>query len=174
MNSLDIIIACILGYCLIRGIFRGLIKELSSIVGVLAGVYLASAYYPLTSNLLSKWVANASYRDISGFLMIFCGVLLVVGVVGVIIRYLLKIASAGWVDRLLGTLFAVVKAVLIVSVILVILTSFLPKNAAIMKNSILAPHVVYVSEKIIQMVPESMKAEFYNKFKELKNTWKGM
>jgi membrane protein required for colicin V production len=173
MNSLDIVIVCILGYSLIRGVFRGFIKELSSIVGVLAGIYLASAYYPLTSHLLSGWITNVSYRDIAGFLIIFCGVLLIVGIVGVIIRYLLKIASAGWLDRLLGTLFAVVKGVLIVSVILVILTSFLPKNAAVIKNSVLAPHVISISEKIIQMVPESMKKDFYSKFAELKKSWKG-
>jgi len=37
MNPFDTIIAIILGYCLIRGFFRGLIKELSSIIGVLGG-----------------------------------------------------------------------------------------------------------------------------------------
>ncbi|PQP34359.1 colicin V production protein, partial [Desulfobacteraceae bacterium SEEP-SAG9] len=33
MNPLDILIIVIAGFCLIRGIFRGLIKELSSIIG---------------------------------------------------------------------------------------------------------------------------------------------
>ncbi|MGD9324868.1 MAG: CvpA family protein, partial [Desulfobacterales bacterium] len=34
MNPFDIIIIVILGYSLVRGIFRGLVKEVSSIVGV--------------------------------------------------------------------------------------------------------------------------------------------
>jgi len=47
MNALDVVIAVIVGFCLIRGIFRGLIKELSSIIGVFAGFYFAgnAEYY---------------------------------------------------------------------------------------------------------------------------------
>ena len=44
MNYLDIIIVVILSYCVIRGVFRGLIKELSSIIGVFGGFYAAYTY----------------------------------------------------------------------------------------------------------------------------------
>jgi len=55
MNFFDIIVVVILGYCFIRGIFRGLIKELSSIVGVFGGFYAAYTYYMMVAKLLSKW-----------------------------------------------------------------------------------------------------------------------
>ncbi|MGD9259358.1 MAG: CvpA family protein, partial [Desulfobacterales bacterium] len=37
MNPFDILIIIILGYSLIRGLFRGLVKEVASIIGVLGG-----------------------------------------------------------------------------------------------------------------------------------------
>ena len=172
MNTLDIIIICILGYCLIRGIFRGLIKELSSIIGVLAGFYAAYTYYLPVSGMLIQWMTNPAYRNILAFMIIFCGILLIVGILGVIIKYILKIASAGWIDRLLGTVFAVVKGVLISSVLLVILTAFLPKGASIVKKSVLAPHVIQISEKMARMAPDGLKKQFYTKFEDLKNIWK--
>ena len=42
MNILDILIAVIVGFCLVRGIFRGIIKELTSIVGVVAGFFASN------------------------------------------------------------------------------------------------------------------------------------
>ena len=111
MNPLDYIIISILGYSLVRGIFRGLVKELSSIVGVVAGLYAARLYYPDVSDLLSKLISTVAYREIAGFFIIFCSVLIVVGIFGIIIKYVLKIASAGWLDRTLGAVFASVKAI---------------------------------------------------------------
>ena len=46
MNPFDILMLIILAYGLIRGIFRGLVRELASIIGVLGGFYAAYSYYP--------------------------------------------------------------------------------------------------------------------------------
>ena len=172
MNLLDVIIICILGYSLVRGIFRGLIKELASIVGVIAGLYAARMFYPQISGLMSKWITNVAYREIVGFLIIFCAVLVIVGILGVVIKYVMKIASAGWLDRLLGSIFATVKAVLIVSILLIVLTTFLPKRAAVVKDSLLAPHVMMISGEIVNLIPGEMKQRFFEKFADLKNVWK--
>ncbi len=172
MNPLDIIIMVILGFCLIRGIFRGLIKEVSSIVGVLAGFYFAYSYYRPVADLLSEWISNTGYRNILGFMIIFFAVAILVAAVAVIIKYVLKIASLGWFDRICGTIFALVKGVLIVSVVILILTTFLPKGSPFIRNSLLAPHVMLISEKMIKIVPPEMKQQFADKFIELKKSWK--
>ncbi|MGD8721013.1 MAG: CvpA family protein, partial [Desulfobacterales bacterium] len=61
MNPFDILTIVILAYSVIRGIFRGLIKEMSSIVGVLAGYYAAYSYYALVAAVLSRWITNTAY-----------------------------------------------------------------------------------------------------------------
>src|SRR5210317_876877 len=130
MNPFDIFIIIVLGYSIIRGLFRGLVKELSSIIGVLGGFYAAYTYYPLVAGLLSRLIRDISYLNILSFLIIFCGVLIIVGVLGVIIKYLLNIAFLGWVDRIGGVVFGVLKGVLIVSILFITLTAFLPKGTA--------------------------------------------
>ena len=76
MNLLDGVLIVILGYCLIRGIFRGLIKEVSAIIGVLGGYYAAYTFYPSVARLLSQWISNSGYLNIISFLLIFLTVLL--------------------------------------------------------------------------------------------------
>jgi membrane protein required for colicin V production len=172
MNPLDILIIVIVGFCLIRGIFRGLIKELSSIVGVLSGFYGAYTYYPVVAKLLSQWISDTGYLNILSFLILFCGVFLLISILGVVIKYLLNIAFLGWVDRICGAGFGVMKGVLIVSVLLVTFTAFLPKGAPIIKNSLLAPYVTMISENMAKVVSKDMKRQFSTKIEELKKVWK--
>ena len=171
MNAFDIFIVIILLYCVIRGVFRGLIKELSAIIGVLGGFYAAYTYYTHTARFLSRWISNISYQNILGFLILFFGVFIVVSILGVIIKYLLNIAFLGWVDRICGAGFGTIKGILIISVILIALTTFLPKGAPVIKNSLLAPHVMIISQNLAKVVPKDMKHTFNSKIKELKKVW---
>ena len=172
MNPFDILIIIILVYCVVRGLFRGLVKEVSSIFGVLGGFYAAYSYYPLVANLLTRLVADEAYRNILAFLIIFCCVLILINVLGIIIKYLLNVAFLGWVDRVFGLLFGMTKGILIVSVLFIILTTFLTKGAPIIKNSLLAPHVMLVSENMAKVVSADMKRKFQKNLDELKNAWK--
>ena len=72
MNPFDMLAIVILAFCVIRGVFRGLVKELSSVVGVLAGFYAAYTYYMQVSTFLSRWMTNTAYVNILSFLIIFC------------------------------------------------------------------------------------------------------
>jgi len=172
MNPFDILILVILGYSLIRGLFRGLVKEISSLIGVFGGFYAAYTYYKLLANLLSGLIQNISYLNILSFLIIFCSVLIVVSVLGIIIKYLLNIAFLGWVDRVGGVIFGLAKGILIVSILFISLTAFLPQGAAFIKNSVMAPHVSWVSEKMAKVVSPEMKQDFMSKLGELKKAWK--
>jgi len=172
MNPFDILILVILGYSLIRGLFRGLVKEISSLIGVFGGFYAAYTYYQFLAGLLSGLIQDISYLNILSFLILFCGVLIVVSVLGVIIKYLLNIAFLGWVDRVGGVVFGLAKGILIVSVLFISLTAFLPQGSAFVKNSVLAPHVSWVSEKLAKVVTPEMKKDFMSKLGELKKAWK--
>ncbi len=171
MNPFDIIIIVILGYSLVRGIFRGLVKEVSSIIGALGGFYAAFTYYPTVGQLLSGLIKETAYLNILSFLIIFCSVLIIVGILGIIIKYLLNIAFLGWVDRLCGVGFGLVKGILIASILLITFTAFLPKGSAFLKNSMLAPHISWVSEKMAKVVSKDMKQSYTAKLEILRKTW---
>ena len=162
----------IVGFCLVRGIFRGLVKEISSIIGVLAGYYAAYTYYGQLSKLIARWLSDAGYINILSFFIIFCLVFFIVSILGVIIKYLLSISHLGWVDRICGAGFGLVKGILIAAILLIVLTAFLPKGPPVIKESFLAPHVSHISEAMAKVVPKQMKQEFKIKFKELQSSWK--
>jgi len=172
VNLFDIIVVVILGYCVIRGIFRGLIKELFSLIGVFGGFYAAYTYYMVLAKPLSRWIANAGYLNIFSFLIIFCFVLIIISIMGIIIHYILNIAFLGWVDRICGAGFGTAKGILIASVLFITLTAFLPKGTPVIKDSLLSPHVALVSEKMAKVVSKDMRHAFVAKITESKKAWK--
>ena len=172
MNPFDMLIVAILAFCVIRGVFRGLVNELSSIVGVLAGFYAAYTYYLHISKLIMRWMDDAAYANIVSFLLIFCLVFIIVGITGVVIKYALNIAFMGWFDRVCGACFGLIKGILIASVLFFIFAAFLPKGAPIVKNSVLAPHLAFLSGKFAKVVNKEMRQDFGIKVDDLKKYWR--
>lgn len=171
MNPFDILIVTILSYGLIRGIFRGLVREMSSIVGVLGGFYAAYSYYPHVARLISRWISNPAYLNIVSYMAIFSVVVILVGILAVVIKYLLNIAYLGWVDRVSGALFGVLKGVLVSCVLFIVLTAFLPKGAPLIKNATLSPYVSTVSEVMAKVLSKDMKENFKIKIEEFQKSW---
>ena len=171
MNPFDILVLTILTYGLIRGIFRGLVRELSSIVGVLGGFYAAYTYYPHLARLISPWISDTAYLNIVSYMVVFSVVVIIVGILAVVIKYLLNIAYLGWVDRICGALFGLLKGGLVSCVLFIVLTAFLPKGAPIIKHSTLSPHVATVSEVMAKAISKDMKENFILKIKDFKQSW---
>ena len=173
MNLFDILIIVVLGYCMIRGIFRGLIKEVASIAGVLAGFYAAYAYHGAVSPFLSQWITDPAYRSIAAFVIVFCGVFFTITLMGVLIRMMAKAALLGVVDRILGAIFGGVKAVLVITLVYILLVTFSPAGGmAFIRDSKLAQPVVSTGQVMVELLPEKVKKTYDRKLEEFKKGWR--
>jgi membrane protein required for colicin V production len=171
MYLFDIIIFVILLYCIVRGVFRGLLKEMSSLVGVLGGFYAAYTYYTEAGKYLGRWITNTDYLNIISFSAIFICVFLVISILGIIIKYILKVVFLGWVDRFFGAIFGIIKGILIGSVILLVFTAFYSGSSKIISSSKTAPYLAFISNKMIKVTPKDLKREYQTKIKEIEKDW---
>jgi membrane protein required for colicin V production len=89
----------------------------------------------------------------------------------VVIKYLLRVAFLGWLDRICGGLFGLLKAVLITAVVLMALTAFLPKNAPLVRDSLAAPYITAISATLARITPGEFKTEFRDKLTEMRKSW---
>lgn len=172
MNFFDIIIVIILSFCLIRGFMLGIVRQISSIVGVLAGFFAGIRYYPLLTGMLTGWIEDPGYRNIAAFMIIFCGVFIVVILLAWVIHYLMKVSKIGWIDRVMGVFFGAFKALLIGSILLIALTTFLPANTALIQQSRLARHMTIVSEKMAVVIKREAKTKFDTNIDTYLKYWK--
>lgn len=119
MNSLDIYLILPIAIGFVFGLFKGLIKELTSLVAIVLGIYGAKLFAPLMASILingfdfSPATANPLAYIIL-FIAIGVGLLFLANALNKIFNSL----SLGGLNKLLGGLFGALKYALIVSVLL--------------------------------------------------------
>ncbi len=121
MNVFDIaILICIVPF-LINGLRKGFVSQVAAIISLIAGVWLSFRF----TGALCGWAGK--YMDVSGrllyvsvFTLIMIVVIMVFFLIGRLLRKVLRIAMLGWLDRLLGFVFALFTALLVISIPLVL------------------------------------------------------
>jgi len=102
---------------------------------------------------------------------IFFGFLFTISILGVIVNYLLKIEFLSWMKRILGAGIGIIQGILFVSVLLLALTSFLPKDEPIIKNSLFSSYFISVSGKMAKIATKDMRHKYVAKIREYKESW---
>jgi membrane protein required for colicin V production len=112
MNLLDILLILIVGVCFALGFWNGLVKQLASILGIVAGVVVAARLAPwLASAVQGRVITDPQVAHIAAYVFLFLLAALAVWLIGLLVRRLLKHAELGLTDRIWGALFGLVKGV---------------------------------------------------------------
>jgi membrane protein required for colicin V production len=123
MNTFDIIIAALLLFGFIRGLFKGLFVEIASLISLIAGVYGAIHFSYFVANFLVNRVSwEEKYITIVSFAITFAIIVLVIALLGKLFTKIADFASLGLLNKLLGGVFGALKIAVILSVVLLVFT----------------------------------------------------
>lgn len=114
MNVIDLIVCLVLLVALWNGWRRGLILQLCSLAAIVVAVWLAARLGPAAVELLH---IETEYASVVGFVAVFIAALLGLSVAARILRGIFRFAGFGLLDRVLGVVVAVVKYLLVLSVL---------------------------------------------------------
>ena len=171
MNGFDVLVLVIISFCMIRGYFKGLIREISGIIGVVVGFYGANTYYPLLTPYLETLIKTPGARSLICFFVLFCGILILIGLLAALIRKFLSLVFLGWVDRFFGLVFGTAKGGLIVSVLFIMMMTFIP-DTQFLSGSKTAPYVSRVANAMTLFLSQNMKTDFSKHLEGIKANWK--
>jgi len=119
MNTIDIIISVLLLFGLTRGIMKGLIVEVASLVALVGGIYGAMNFSFYASDVLKTYVDwDAKYIQITAFALTFLAIVILVSLLGKFLTKIAKTIALGLLNKILGGLFGALKIALILSIIL--------------------------------------------------------
>lgn len=121
MSIIDIILAALLLFGFIRGLFKGLFVEVASLVALVLGVYGAIHFSGFAAGFLeSKVDWNEKTINIVAFAITFVVIVLTIGLAGKALTKLADFAALGIINKLAGGVFGALKIGLILSVILIV------------------------------------------------------
>lgn len=114
MTWLDYAVLGVLGVSTAWGIWRGLVREIVSLLGWLVAFLAASLFAGPLSGHLSGSIATPELRMVAAFVGIFIGTLVVTTLLGIVLSQLMKVIGLDGLDRTLGAMFGVARALLVV------------------------------------------------------------
>ena len=121
MVIIDIILGALLLFGLVRGLMKGLFVEVASVVALIAGVYGAIHFSNFATDFLEPRVEwDEKYVNIVAFAITFVIIVVAIAFAGKALTKLADFAALGFLNKLLGGAFGVLKIGLILSVILII------------------------------------------------------
>ena len=125
MNIIDIIILLCFIPAIINGLRKGLIAQVVSIISIILGVWMSFKFSSVVSGWIAGWFGGVSAEvlNITAFVVILIAVIFGLFALGKIIEASIKIIMLGWLNRLMGLVFSILKCFLIVGLVIIMFSS---------------------------------------------------
>jgi len=120
----DLIFILIFAWAAYKGYTKGFIIEAASLAALVLGIYGSIKLSAgLSAFLISEFNMNPNYIPIISLALIFIVIVLLVHLLAFLLSKLVDLVSLGFINRLFGSIFNIIKYSLIISVFLVILNN---------------------------------------------------
>lgn len=119
INLFDIIVVALIAILGLKGLFRGLIKELFGIIGIVGGVFIASRLAKNVGDIVNSIIPMENENTIllAGFIVAIAVFWIVAYFIGAIIAKIFSISGLGIFDKIFGFAFGAGKIFLLFAII---------------------------------------------------------
>lgn len=164
MNTLDFLILIPIAIGFIFGLFKGLVKELTSLAAIFLGIYGAKFFAPIVSSMLvhSFHFSEKTATPIA-YLLLFITIAVLLLILAKFLDKIFSSLSLDGLNKLLGGVFGALKFALIVSVLLNVFNA-LDSRFSLVKAELIAESIGY--QPVMKLAPtlweETKKAKVTN------------
>lgn len=159
MNWVDLVIVAIIAWSAFRAFRTGLVRELTALVAMIAGIFLAGALSDDLSANLDFLIDDASTRNLVAFIAIFAGALIAGQVLSAVLSDVAGMLLLGPLNHIAGAIFGLVQGILVVQVLLIGVAVF-PAAASVsnaVDDSKLADVFLDTLPSIDRLLPERFR-----------------
>jgi membrane protein required for colicin V production len=172
LTPFDWLLLAILTYSTIMAFVRGIILELFSLAGLIAGILLASWNYHHVALLLSRFITTPSTAQIVAFFLILIAVMVLCALLGKLLNRTAHAIGLGFFDRLLGAAFGLLRGCLFGVAILMAVAAFLPQSQWL-ANSQLSSYFLAGAHAVSFVVPHDLRQQILDGAVQLKHNAPG-
>ncbi len=145
MTIFDFIVIFVLVVSVAISIWRGLAREVLSLLSWIGAFWLAQLFAGLTASVLPNSLTNPGIRIAVGFVAVLMLSLLVFGITSAFIVHLVKVAGLTATDRTLGAVFGVLRGALIVVILVLVAGMTSAPRQAYWKDALFRPPLVHIA-----------------------------
>lgn len=143
MNILDIILLICFVPAIFQGIKKGFIAQAVSIISIILGIWASARFANIVSEYIAKYItASEQILKVIAFALILVAVFVVLAAIGKMIEGMFRLVMLGWLNKVLGVVFALLKTALIVGIVIMAFSS-LNDTFNFVKPEVLESSVLY-------------------------------
>jgi membrane protein required for colicin V production len=152
MAPIDWVIAAILVLSVFGAARRGFFMEAFSLAGVILGLWIASWNFQRLMPWIMRAVRTPAIASAIAFLAIALVVMILAGLAGRALHWSAASIGLGWLDRLVGALFGLLRGCVVVTLGVMALAAFLPRNGWLDRSQ-LAPYFLSAAHTTTAVTP---------------------
>lgn len=145
MNLLDLLIIAPVGYFAYKGLNNGLIKEVLSLAALFIAIFITFRYMNDVAVYIAPYFQSADTATIAAGILTFVLILIIVQALIFWLEKIIDIIKLGFLNRLAGLAFAAMKAVVLISAVLLLLTAIGIPSESNRNSSVLYDHVIFAA-----------------------------
>lgn len=176
-SGFDVIILGLIVFLGLKGLFRGLVKELFAIFGIIGGIFIASRIASSTGGLVDAifHIESQNTMLLVGFVLSLLFIWSIAYFLGILLSTMFTLSGLGIFDKILGFAFGAGKIFLLFSIIFFALSNveIMSKKMENLKTkSIMYPLLVSSGGYIIKLNNEDLQTSVSNKLDTVANSTK--
>ena len=122
MNFIDITILLCCVPAIFRGLFKGFIAQAAALVALVLGAWMSFLF----SGTVVEWIRPAmdvspAILQVIAFTLILVAVFLALTLAGKALEGLVKVVMLGWLNKLLGVAFSLLKVILAIGLVILLI-----------------------------------------------------
>lgn len=117
MTLLDYAVFAIAGFSVLLGVIRGFVREVMALASWVVAFVVSSAYGGKVAPMLAQQIPDENWRVLATVVALFIVVLVLMNILAMLASKLVKSAGLGVEDRLLGSMFGLVRGMAVVVVL---------------------------------------------------------
>ena len=165
VNILDIILLICFIPAAIQGFQKGFISQVIAIISIIAGVWLSVQFASEVTVWLAQYIQGSEQvLKVVSCALIFIAVIAGLALLGRLVEGTVKLIMLGWLNRLLGVVFSLVKAALIVGLVIMAFCSlnntFQLVSEDVLNQSVLFPPLKNMAYTVFPYLKDLL---FWNK-----------
>jgi membrane protein required for colicin V production len=127
MTWVDWAVIILMALSVLEGLSEGFFRSVFSLGGLLLGLVIAAWNYDSAASLLMPLVRIERVADAIGFLLVALLVMVVASIVGAFLAKAMHQLGLGFVDKIAGAAFGLVKGALLVMLAILVAVAFFPR-----------------------------------------------
>jgi membrane protein required for colicin V production len=173
MNWLDAVLLLILAVSVFTSFKKGLSREVIGLASVVLALILGIWFYGTAGGWLQPYLSSHAAANLAGFLLVFCGVLVLGALVSHIVGRFLRVTGLSFIDHALGAGFGAVRGALIAVALIMAIMAFAPgpRPPDAVVYSRLAPYAADAARIFTTVAPHELKEGFRKTYAQVKTAW---